>query len=127
MTPSSTLMRMAGPFGASAGASAIQQPIIVQTPVTTPSTRTVFPWNSAGLASRCAMGVASFTVGAAPKVSAPRVVTDIDEISTVVANRRQRVISTPFQPQDITVALSNPIPGGLLFSFPLSMKLVSSG
>jgi hypothetical protein len=40
------------------------------------------------------MGVASFTVGAAPNVSAPRVATDETTISSDVAKRRERIIET---------------------------------
>jgi hypothetical protein len=40
------------------------------------------------------MGVASFTVGAAPNVSAPRVATDETTISSDVAKRRERIIQT---------------------------------
>src|SRR5678815_1589097 len=40
------------------------------------------------------MGVASFTVGAAPNVSAPRVATDVTTISSDMAKRRERIIET---------------------------------
>ena len=73
MTPSSTFSLTVGLAGSvPSTATAIQQPIMAHTAVATPSTRTVLPTNSFGLAVNDSIGVAFFSATPLPSFASSR-------------------------------------------------------